>query len=109
MEYNTIDKILEKLENPPKISWPCSREEEERWDREITKSLTTMPIYSCSASEDLSCSLTLNIMPWCLFLNSTGADIKISDAENITSTIIISNSIAMSFYIFVSIIYYSYN
>lgn len=98
-ELNTIDKVLCKLENPKKITWPCSREEEQRWEREVTKSLTAMPIYNCSASEELSCSLTLNIMPWCLFINSTGSDIKIAESENFTSTVITSNSVAMSFYI----------
>lgn len=79
------------------IKWPCSREEEQRWLRNSTKDDVTLPIYKCSLSRELSCSLMLNISPWCLFLNSTGIDVKIT-SENLNKEME-PNNVLMPFFI----------
>ena len=58
-----------------------------------------MPNYKCSAASDISCSLMLNIAPWCLFINSLGCQVKLKNTTNDDSCQIEPNNIIMPFYI----------
>lgn len=67
-----------------------------------------MPIFNCSTSKELSCSLMLSIAPWCLLINSTGMNIKVCDNESNNCNIVPSNNISMPFFIPVSNTIFNY-
>lgn len=56
---------------------------------------SAMPLYKFTASRELSCSLLLDVLPWCLFINAMGVDIKITNSAENVSCPIESNHIAV--------------
>lgn len=56
-----------------------------------------MPICKCSPSRKLSCSLLLDLLPGCLFINSVGCDINIINPAKNETCSIESNNIAVPF------------
>lgn len=64
--------------------------------RHTTKGFkSAMPLYKFAASRELSCSLSLDVLPWCLFINAIGVDIKITNSAENISCLIESNHIAV--------------
>lgn len=62
-----------------------------------------MPIFKCSPSRKLSCSLLLDLLPGCLFINSVGCDITLIDPSKNESCFIESNNIAVPFELLVTV------
>lgn len=95
----TIDDINAELEKPDEVKWPCSNYEECLLDRPISEHKWALPLYKFSPSHDFSCSLLLDILPWCLFINSLGCEIKIINSTDGNNYSIESNHIGTPFMI----------
>lgn len=95
----SINDILKELEKPEEIKWPYANEEERSLDRLSTPQRSALPLYKFSPSRDLSCSLLLDVLPWCLFINSIGCDIKLINSTDGNSYIIEPNYIGTPFMI----------
>lgn len=88
--------MITELEKPQKINWPSALDNELRVLRKTTSQhCPTVPLYKCFASRELSCSLMLDVVPWCLFINSTDVDILLQTMDD--QLTIEGNSIAMPF------------
>ncbi|XP_059611224.1 intermembrane lipid transfer protein VPS13B [Phlebotomus argentipes] len=95
-----FDKMIESLENclvEPKSSWPCAREEELLWERKVKNQGATIPIYKFSASHPNSNCLMLEVSSWCLFINSTEFETKLTSWDDKQSTTARSNDVTMLF------------
>lgn len=68
-----------------------------RWLRIFSGQEHTAPIFKCFPSRKLSCSLLLDLLPGCLFINSIGCDINVIDPTRNESCCIESNNIAVPF------------
>lgn len=93
--FKSIDGVLKELERTDDLKWPCSNEEELLIERRHTADISTAPIFKCSASRELSCSMQMDIIPWALFINSLRYEMKIIDANNIEYCTIPQNQIAV--------------
>ncbi|GAB0097728.1 hypothetical protein DMENIID0001_133940 [Sergentomyia squamirostris] len=96
----SIEKILEMLENclnEMKTQWPGVREEEQLIDRKVKNQGATVPIYKFSKNHPISNSLMLEISPWCIFINSTEFDVRITSQDEKLSTVVGSNELTMPF------------
>lgn len=62
--------------------------------RQACAETPSVPLCKFSASRPLSCTMKLDIIPWCLLVNSLGYPIKIVDAANENDCYIPSNGIA---------------
>lgn len=102
-KFSEIDGATVLLEKPYEINWPCSREEELRWHRNVTQQDPTMPIFKCLPSRELSSSLMLDVVPWCLFINSIGCTVQLINTTDSNCCLIHSNNIAMPFVISVGL------
>uniref|UniRef100_A0A1B0DR14 Uncharacterized protein n=1 Tax=Phlebotomus papatasi TaxID=29031 RepID=A0A1B0DR14_PHLPP len=95
-----IGKTIQNLENclaEPKSSWPCLREEELQWERKVKNQGATVPIYKFSSSGQNSNCLQLEVSSWCLFINSTEFEVKLSSWDDKQNTVARSNDITMLF------------
>ncbi|XP_037025669.1 vacuolar protein sorting-associated protein 13B isoform X2 [Bradysia coprophila] len=86
-----------ELEKTIDVNWPCSREEELRWMRRLSGVEHPPPIFKCSPSRKLSCSILVDLLPGCLFINSIGCDINLVNSANNQTCLIESNNIAVPF------------
>lgn len=57
--------------------------------------MPTAPLCKFSASRPLSCTMKMDIIPWCLMINSLGFDIKIIDSKENKECRITSNGVAI--------------
>lgn len=46
-------------------------------DRPFTNPIGSTPLHKISASRALSCSMQVDVIPWSLFINNLGCEIKI--------------------------------
>uniref|UniRef100_A0A6B2EK58 Putative vacuolar protein n=1 Tax=Phlebotomus kandelakii TaxID=1109342 RepID=A0A6B2EK58_9DIPT len=93
-------RMIDSLEGylaEPKSSWPCRREEEVLWERKVKNQGATVPVYKFSASHPNSNCLMLEVSSWCLFINSTEFEMKLTSLDEKQSTGIRSNDISMLF------------
>lgn len=73
-----------------------------RWLRKFSGQEHPAPIFKCSPSRKLSCSILLDLLPGCLFINSIGCDINLMNPANSDACFIESNNIAVPFELLVS-------
>uniref|UniRef100_A0AAG5CN30 Chorein N-terminal domain-containing protein n=1 Tax=Anopheles atroparvus TaxID=41427 RepID=A0AAG5CN30_ANOAO len=98
--FRSIENVLEAIRaSQRQTSWPCSREEEQRWRRENSIQEATFPLYHCSAANEMSCCLKLNIAPWALFINQLGCEVRLKNCSTTDTNIIAPNSIVMPFHV----------
>lgn len=57
--------------------------------------ISSAPLCKFSASRTISCAMKLDIIPWCLFINGLGYDIKVVDLSKNQECSIQSNRIAI--------------
>lgn len=96
-KFGSIEAAIEGMKEPIATSWPCSREEELRWSRENSFQEATLPVYKCGPSHELSCALMMTISPWCLFINSTGCEVRLTSRNGVDSCLIQPNNVVMPF------------
>lgn len=97
--FRTIHEIIKELEKTEELKWPCAKEEELSLERPATLQKSALPLYKFSPSRELSCSLMMDVLPWCLFINSIGCEIKLINSTDSGSYSIEPNHIAMPFMI----------
>ncbi|KAJ6640172.1 Vacuolar protein sorting-associated protein 13B [Pseudolycoriella hygida] len=96
-KLDSIQASSTDLEKIVEINWPCSREEELRWHRNLSGKEQPRPLFKCSPSRKLSCSLLLDLLPGCLFINSVGCDINLMNPAKSETCFIESNNVAVPF------------
>lgn len=98
--FKTIDDIIKELEKPDKVKWPINNNYEEGLlNRPISQNKSALPLYKFSQSRDLSCSLLLDVLPWCLFINALACEIKVVNSTDGNHYSIESNHIGTPFMI----------
>lgn len=94
-----IDDILKELERPEEVKWPYTNEEESFIDRMSTPQRSALPLYKFSPSRELSCSLLLDVLPWCLFINTIGCEMQLVNSTDGNAYTIEPNHIGTPFMI----------
>lgn len=64
-------------------------------DRKVCMDSPSEPLLKFSANRTLSCAMKLDIIPWCLIINSLAHEIIIVDSLSNEECLIQSNSIAI--------------
>ena len=76
----TIDHTLEELAKTTRLKWPTSMDEETLIKCKTITEYTTMPIFKYYASRDFSCTLVLEVAPWCIFTNLLANKVRLRDS-----------------------------
>ncbi|KAL9894530.1 vacuolar protein sorting 13B [Glossina fuscipes fuscipes] len=92
-----VESALQILSKPIVRHWPLNDEDELRV-RRISKAKSTVDvIYHVSRNREFSCTLSLELSPWGIWINSTGINVRISNLKITQSVIIESNGLEMLF------------
>ncbi|KAG5670103.1 hypothetical protein PVAND_000386 [Polypedilum vanderplanki] len=100
-EFSDITKAIEKIEEKRNTFWPCARDEEYQCIRNFTMHQTVSTLYELSPYEQdsISCSLMLTLIPWCIFINSSGCVIKLTNISTNDACLMATNDMMVPFYI----------